>query len=269
MDGLDAERRCDSVTHLDITAASRAEEAGYLALNDIARLSTKIGIEYRIVGGQMVTLHVAAAGVDEPVIRVTLDADLGVEAGTAGDPALVTGLAELGYDRPNSANRFVRVLDGEHELVIDLLAPSYGTKMLTNRQHGDMTLDEIPGLSLALARPGEALDLTVRLLDGSSIEFTTVVPDLAASLCVKVLAWGDRGAAKDAHDVWRLLRAFQARYPDPPAFGTTAVQGDAVNVLREGFVRPSGRGSQLASSDRREQAEIRALALAALKNTPG
>jgi hypothetical protein len=264
---MDAEGRSEPMTHLDLRAASRAEENGYLALNDIAKLSALIGIEYRIVGGQMVTLHVAKAGVDEPVIRVTLDADLGVEAGTAGDPALVASLESMGYDRPDAANRFIRLTDDRRELVIDLLAPSYGTKMLTNRQHGDMTLDEIPGLSLALARSGEALDLTVHFLDGGSIDFTTIVPDLFAALCLKLLAWGDRGAAKDAHDVWRLLRAFRASLPEPPAFGEKGIQLDAARVLRQDFALPSGRGSQLASSYRDEQAEIRALALEALKNT--
>jgi hypothetical protein len=64
------------MTSLGLIAASRAEEAGYLALADIAHLAAQTGIDYRIVGGQMVSLHVAASGADDPALRQTLDADL-------------------------------------------------------------------------------------------------------------------------------------------------------------------------------------------------
>ena len=63
------------MTSLDLIAASRAEEAGYLALADIARLAEQTGIDYRIVGGLMVSLHVAASGADDPALRQTLDAE--------------------------------------------------------------------------------------------------------------------------------------------------------------------------------------------------
>jgi len=253
------------LTVLAIAAASRAEEAGYLALHDISALAADSGIDYRIVGGQMVGLHVRAAGADEPVFRQTLDTDLGVEPKVAADPALVEGLTRLGYDRPDTANRFIREsLDG-HMLVIDLLAPSYvGLRMRSNRRHGDMTLDEIPGLSLALARSGEPLDLSVQLLDSRSIAFTTIVPDVVSALCVKTLGWAGRLAPKDALDVWRLLRAFRARLPQPPPWAATGVQGNTVKVLRADFLPVNGGGVRAATPERVEQAEIRALTLHAL-----
>jgi hypothetical protein len=118
----------------------------------------------------MVSLHVAVSGADDPALRQTLDADLGVEQQVAGDPALVDGLEDLGYERPESANRFIRTAPGGQRLVIDLLAHSFGSRMRTNRRHGEMTLDEIPGLSLALALPGERVELHVQLLDESTVE---------------------------------------------------------------------------------------------------
>jgi hypothetical protein len=133
----------------------------------------------------MVTLHVAAAGVDDPFLRQTLDADLGVMPEVAADPAIVDALEELGYTRANS-NRFERVSETGHELAIDLLTPSYEARMITNQRHGDMIVDAIPGLSLALARPGEELDLTVQVMDDSATHLRVTVPEILAALCVKV-----------------------------------------------------------------------------------
>lgn len=246
------------MTALVLTAHSRAEEAGYLALADINAMATARGIDYRIVGGQMVSLHVAAAAVPEPTFRQTLDTDLGIEPTVAADPALVAGLRELGYDNPDTANRFVRTFE-DRKLIIDLLAPSYGKRMRTNRRHGDLTLDEIPG---------QALQLSVRMIDGRIIELATVVPDPQSALCVKALGWASRQEAKDAVDVWRLLRVYRARVPAPPEWRATGVQGDATKVLRADFVTPAGAGVKAATPAAVEQAEIRALALHALSRTP-
>jgi hypothetical protein len=157
------------VTTLHLDASSQAEEAGFLAMRDLAAVTADLGIEYRIVGGQMVRLHVALAGVAEPVVRVTQDADMGIAEASARNPGLVPGLEALGYARPDAANRFVRTTDDDLRLVIDVLAPAWGRRLVANQQYGDMVLDEIPGLSLALARPGEQIDLTVTLLDGTTV----------------------------------------------------------------------------------------------------
>lgn len=61
-------------------------------MRDLAAVADDLGIEYRIVGGQMVRLHLALAGVAEPVVRVTQDADMGVAAASARNPGLVPGL---------------------------------------------------------------------------------------------------------------------------------------------------------------------------------
>jgi hypothetical protein len=234
-------------------------------MRDIATVANDMGIEYRIVGGQMVRLHVAVAGVTEPTVRLTQDADMGVAAASARDPALLAGLEALDYARPDASNRFVRTTDAGQRLVIDVLAPSYGPKMVSNQQHGEITLDEIPGLSLALASQGEQIDLTVTLLDGTTVVFTSVIPDLTSALCLKAVGWSNRRAAKDAVDVWRLLRAHRQRIPDPIAWRDYGVQGDAVAILRKDFGRPAGGGVRAASPDNADQAEMRALTLTVLR----
>jgi hypothetical protein len=253
------------VTALRLSASSQAEEAGFLAMRDLATVAGDAGIEYRLVGGQMVRLHVALAEVPEPVARVTQDADMGIEAASARNPELVPALEALGYSRPGASNRFTRTTDNELELVIDVLAPAYGRGLVPNQQYGDIVLDEIPGLSLALARPGEEVDLTVTMLDGTAMSFPAVIPEINSALCLKALGWSSRLAAKDAVDVWRLLRAHRQRIPEPVEWRDSGVQGDAVAVLRDDFARPAGGGVRAATTDRVEQAEVRALTLAVLR----
>lgn len=253
------------MTALHLSASSRAEEAGFLAMRDLAAVADDIGIEYRLVGGQMVRLHVALAEVPEPVVRLTQDADMGVAATSARDPALVPGLEALGYARPGASNRFIRTTDEGLRLVIDVLAPAWGRRLVANQQHGDIVLDEIPGLSLALARPGEQVELTVTMLDGTAVAFPIVIPEINSALCLKALGWSSRLAAKDAVDVWRLLRAHRQRLPEPVEWRDSGVQGDAAAILRTDFARPAGGGVRAATTDRAEQAEIRALTLAVLR----
>ena len=237
------------MTALRLSASSRAEEAGFLAMRDLAAVANDVGIEYRLVGGQMVRLHVALADVPEPVVRVTQDADMGIEAASARNPDLVPALEALGYSRPDSSNRFTRTTDSELELVIDVLAPAYGRRLVPNQPHGDIVLDEIPGLSLALARAGEEVDLAVTMLDGTSVSFSVVSPEINSALCLKALGWSSRRAAKDAVDVWRLLRAHRQRIPGPIDWRDDGVQGDAAAVLRADFVRPTGGGVRAATPD--------------------
>jgi hypothetical protein len=122
------------MSRLELVAESQSQESGFLALADIASLAKETGIEYRVVGGLMVTLHLAVSGADDPTSRQTLDADLGVTQQVAADPALVAGLEGLGYERPESANRFIRQGAQGRRMVIDVLMPSYISRMKTNQR---------------------------------------------------------------------------------------------------------------------------------------
>ena len=50
------------MSRLELVAESHAQESGFLALADFASLTKEAGIEYRVVGGLMVTLHLAVSG---------------------------------------------------------------------------------------------------------------------------------------------------------------------------------------------------------------
>src|SRR5690242_17228900 len=125
---------------------------------------------YRIVGGHMVTLLVAAYGVSDQVpLRETADADFGAVPHVIADSRLPEALRGRGYTAAGAANRFVRRqedAEGPLDLAIDILAPSYHGRLLSNQRHGDLIVDEIPGLAFALARPPVIVDLRVRLLGG-------------------------------------------------------------------------------------------------------
>src|SRR5215470_6711374 len=95
--------------HLQLRSASRAADAGYLALGDVAYIATATQSEYRIVGGHMVTLLVDIHGAAEYVtLRETLDVDFGTLRRFAADPALTRALIGSGYQARGMSNRFVR-----------------------------------------------------------------------------------------------------------------------------------------------------------------
>jgi hypothetical protein len=73
---------------------------------------------------------------------------MGVSLEVCADPRLVPALTALVYDR-QSGNRFIRTVD-TRALVIDVLAPSYLGRLMSNQTHGDLVVDEIPGLLDAL-----------------------------------------------------------------------------------------------------------------------
>lgn len=162
--------------HLVLRSGSRAEDAGYLALADIAGITDDLGVDYRLVGGQMTSLLVAAYGVTGVPERETADADLAAEPAVVADPGLPRLLEERGYRPHGASNRFARATDAGHQAVIDVLAPSPDGRLHSNRRYGDLYLDEIPGLLLALARPPVPVDLEVQLQAGESVRTTVRLP---------------------------------------------------------------------------------------------
>ena len=104
--------------HVTLASTSNAEDAGWLAVADVAAVATDLGIDDRLIGGNSVTLlgHVHDATTQAPD-RATADADKGVSFEVCADPRLVPALTALGYDR-KSGNRFIRT-QGTHALAID------------------------------------------------------------------------------------------------------------------------------------------------------
>lgn len=81
---------------LELLSTSRATDGAWLAAADIAAIAAiadSLGAEYRLVGGNAVTLlthvHGVSGGVPE---RETADADMGVPMQVCADPSLVAAL---------------------------------------------------------------------------------------------------------------------------------------------------------------------------------
>lgn len=246
--------------HLVLRSSSRAEDAGYLALADIASITDELGVDYRVVGGQMTSLLVAAYAVPGVPERDTADADLAARPEVVADPRLPQLLEASGYRPHGASNRFARETEAGHHAVIDVLAPSHDGRLHFNRRHGALYLDEIPGLLLALARPPVPLSLEILLQAGQTLRITVHLPDPLAALALKAVAYASRRADKDALDVWRLLAVCHAAGIGPNDWGSgTGIRGDATAVLRAEFGGLTSPGLRAITSDRGVQTRVRAL----------
>lgn len=204
---------------LVLVSTGRASDASFLAAADLAEIAGRLDVPYRLIGGNAVSLLVAVHGVDDLVpARETADADFGAEPRVVADPRLVQALLDRGYRQPEG-NRFTRThtlptLAGaattDRDLVVDVLTPSYQSRLVTNQPHGTLVVDEVPGLHLALARPGTTVTIQVRLTSGHVVDARLVVPDVVSAICLKAYAYDGRLFARDAVDLWRLLEAVRA-----------------------------------------------------------
>ena len=256
------------MTGVVLLSMSRAQDAGYLALADVASITDELDVEYRLVGGHMVALLVAVYQVTGLPNRETADADLGAPFAVAGDQRLVDALHARGYAQSGASNRFARPDDSGLELVIDVLAPSYTGRHEPNQQHGTLYVDEIPGLSFALAAQPVVVDIEARLSSGGEPLRTTVrIPGPLPALCLKLLAYRSRNAAKDAVDIWRLLAGCRAAGIGPDSWGRQGTKRDAAREL-ERFAQLGSPALRQATPDARAQAQIRAL-VAAIAPRPG
>jgi len=248
---------------VSLASTSRAADAGFLSLADVSVIATNLGIDYRIVGGHMVTLLVAAYGVSDQVpMRETADADFAALPEVVADPRLPTELTQHGYLRREDANRFVRGYGDEHgplDLVVDVLAPSYRGKLVPNQRHGELVVDEIPGLALALHRPATLVDVRVQLTSRVALAMRLALPELPAALCLKALAYRGRFAAKDAVGLWRLLTAAHAAGLREETWPGGVTGRKAADVLHHFFGAPSGTGLKQVSSVRADRTRVQAL----------
>jgi hypothetical protein len=256
---------------LDLVSTGRASDAGYLAAADVAEMAARIGASYRLVGGNAVTLLVFAHGVSDLVpARETADADFAAAHQVVADPRLIDALSTFGYTRV-AGNRFTRThtlaaIDTapttefvRWNLAVDVLAPSYEGRLVPNRAHGDLVVDEVPGLAVALERPGTTVALHVRLTTGNELVTDLVLPDITSAICMKSYAYAGRRADRDAVDLWRLLEAGAAAGVTAKSWPTSATGRDAAAVLRKYFGRPGGVGAAQASVVSADRTRIRGL----------
>jgi hypothetical protein len=221
---------------LRLAAGSVADDAGFVALADVG--SVLAGrVDTRVIGGHMVQLHVQRWLLGAELYRETQDADLGIPVAVAQDPALVTRLGELGYERV-AGNRFGRSLDdvpvrgplGEGDApqaLIDVLVPAFTNRPRQDRKFGDhLVTTEVLGLAEAFRRAPIVLDLELRRLNGVILTPRIAIPDEAAAMVLKVRVWGVRGESKDAVDIWRCSEVALA----------AGVMGDDLEAVSPGVV---------------------------------
>ncbi|WP_409332799.1 hypothetical protein [Trujillonella humicola] len=255
-------------SQLILASVGRASDAAFLAAADLAAIAAELDVPYRLVGGNAVTLLVAVHGVGGLVpARETADADFGAEYPVVADPRLLAALRERGY-RQQSGNRFLRThtlpsTTGRAapiwDLVIDVLAPSYVGRLQPNQPHGELVVDEVPGLNLALARDGTPVTVEVTLTSGHTVITTLMLPDVVSAICLKAYAYAGRFTERDAVDLWRLLEAAYAAGITAANWPTGPTAAEAAAVLRRHFGRPGSPGLVRATNSMRDRTRIAAL----------
>lgn len=214
------------------------------ALADLATAARDL--EYRVIGGNMTTFHGARHTPRLPV-RSTSDADAGIESSATAAQSLVTALVGLGY-RQVDGSRFTRH-HGGLELIIDLLLPdTYAQDH--NIELGPLSADAAPGLALALARDATWVDASVVLTTQEEVGLRLPLPDSAAAVVLKTLAWAQRLADKDATDVYRLLDTWEqdAFSGQVRALRLSTSAQRAVEVLRHSFLAPKSKAQLLPTA---------------------
>lgn len=109
-------------------------------------------------------------------------------------------MVALGYQRTNG-NRWVRSLPGERSATVDLLVPSYRTRLWSSVQHGSTNTTEVGWLAEALRRPAVRVVGDVALSDGDVISLDVLLPDLASLPGFKLQARRVRQVDRDAVDL--------------------------------------------------------------------
>lgn len=187
------------LSRLVLAATSVADDVGFVALGDLASIVGDQQVNYRVIGGHMVTALVARWGLGSDLYRETGDTDLGVPPFVVEDHDIVGRLRNLGY-QPIAGNRFARQLDDVPAglgtsagdlpaATVDVLIPTYTSRARQNRRVGDhLVTTEVPGLATALRRPPVELDLEMHRLNNSIIRTQISFPDEVSALILKAHA---------------------------------------------------------------------------------
>ena len=153
----------------------------------------------------------------------------------------------------------VNASDEALDLAVDLLTPSYKGRLVPNVQVGELNVDEVPGLSLALAMPPVIVDAQIVLTNRQELEVEYRLPDVVAALCMKAHAYQERLLSRDALDVWRLLEAAHAAGVIAEKWTPQGSRLDASRLLYRYFAEVGTSGPPAATRDSKQQARIRSL----------
>lgn len=192
---------------LSLVSSSRAEDAAFTALQDATTAAE--GKEFVIIGGLMVSILEATQNPRRIGRKHTKDADLGLHRREADVSAVRQRLENLdgaAYTR-SSGHLFHRVPteEGAPPPIIDVLVASYQTRHRKDIVVGGIVTIEVPGLADALNyKTLYSVELTWS--NGTQRTINVPVPDLHVALALKLFAWRERRAGKDAVDVFRCAR---------------------------------------------------------------
>jgi hypothetical protein len=178
-----------------------------------------------------VLLHVQRLKLDLP-LRATGDADFGVPPFVLEQAKLTDAIEALGYEK-TAGNRWERSIDDRRVAAVDLLVPSYRSRVRDTVRVGSVVTSEVPGLAEALRRPGIALDIDMHLTNGTVHRAVVVIPDTIGTLALKAGARTVRNETRDAEDLWRCLEVARAEGLGPADFADPALSELAHLLARE------------------------------------
>lgn len=236
------------LSRLILAASSIAEDLSFVALDDISRIRVNgKRLDFRLIGGQMVSLHVQRWQLGRELYRETQDADIGVLPITVRTTDLLERIRNLGYVQVEG-NRFTKaILDlstgdaaGSREAVLDILVPAYTSRARDNVRVGEeLVTTEVLGLAQTFQRDPVMVDVQVVRMDGDVLDIQIPLPDEAAGLVLKAFAWQGRSEAKDAIDLWRMLEVAAIAGVTPESFESS--QGArAAEIIKQAFSDAGG-----------------------------
>jgi hypothetical protein len=230
-------------------------DGGFIAIADVSGAMANVGAAdgYRLIGGVAVLLHIQRLGLDVP-LRATGDADFGVPPQLLTDAALVPAIEALGYHKV-AGNRWERRIDDRRVATVDLLVPAYTSRPRHTKRVGAIVTTEVPGLAVALRRPGIAIDAELRLSTGQVRAATIMLPDALATLLLKAFARTVRDEDRDAQDLWRCLEIAHADGVTPAAVNDEA--GTSLRDLLDRELGPDGPSLTTVTRGLRDDAAAR------------
>lgn len=180
---------------VEIVPTSAAEAGVWGTALEVSQLFA--GIPWLLIGAQMVMLLEREAGRGSTRTTADVDVMVDVRALAGGARSAAARLTAAGY-RSGSAEHPYRFIRDRSQ--VDLVAPDHLGPHVDLTTIPPASTMEIPGGSRAIAT---RRDVEVRVADVAV--GILPVPSLAGAIILKVRAWEQRRADRDAEDVVRLL----------------------------------------------------------------